>query len=215
MIVSCVSAIGVVIFPMIKRMREDQMERIYTPTRTLMSVGIWGVLLFFVPFKWLLAGWLPQYAGALEYLALLFPLCLYESRTAMLTTTYLKAYREEKNILKANIAAVVLSLLAAGLTVFVAGNLTLAVLAITLLCMIKACMTEFYVCRHLKFPLWRELLIETGLMALFMISGWYGSYLTAMVLYALGYALYLLLERRLIQEGIRLLKSEMRLKHGR
>lgn len=214
MIVSCVSAIGVVIFPMIKRMREDQMERIYTPTRTLLSVGIWGVLLFFGPFKWILSRWLPQYAGALEYLALLFPLCLFESRTAMLTTTYLKAYREEKNILKANAASVALSVLAAAVTVFLAENLTLAVLSISLLCMAKAYMIEFYVCRHLRFPLWRELLIESALMALFMASGWYGSFLTAMGLYALGYVLYLLLERRLIAEGVQILKSEMRGSHG-
>ena len=213
MIVTCVSAIGVVIFPMIKRMREDQMERIYAPTRMLMSVGIWGMLLVFAPMKWLLSHWLPQYAGALEYLALLLPLCLYESRTAMLTTTYLKAYREEKNILKVNAIAVVLSGLAAGLTVFVAENLTLAVLAISLLCMVKAYLTEFYVCRHLRFPLWRELLVESAMMALFMISGWYGSYVTAMALYAAGYALYLLLERHTVKEGIQILKSEMREKH--
>ena len=214
MVVSCVSAIGVVIFPMIKRMRGEQMERIYTPARTLMSVGIWGLLLFFAPFQWLLSRWLPQYAGALEYLALLLPLCLYESRTAMLTTTYLKAYREERNILKANAAAVALSALAAVLTVFLAENLTLAVLSISLLCMAKAYMTEAYVCRHLAFPLLRELLLESGMMALFMLSGWYASPLTAMSLYALGYALYLLLERRLVRQGVQVLKSEMRGEHG-
>ena len=214
MIVTCVSAIGVVIFPMIKRMQKDQMERIYTPTRTLMSVGIWGILLFFVPVKWILSCWLPQYAGALEYLVLLFPLCLYESRTAMLTTTYLKAYREEKNILKVNVAAVVWSLVAAGFTVFILESLTLAVLAISLLCMAKAYMTEFYVCRHLQFPLWRELLMESGMMALFMLSGWYGSYVTAISLYALGYVLYLFLERSLIRDGVGLLKVELRGSHG-
>lgn len=214
MVVSCVSAIGVVIFPMIKRMRGEQMERIYTPARTLMSAGIWGLLLFFAPFQWLLSRWLPQYAGALEYLALLLPLCLYESRTAMLTTTYLKAYREERNILKANAAAVALSALAAVLTVFLAENLTLAVLSISLLCMAKAYMTEAYVCRHLAFPLLRELLLESGMMALFMLSGWYASPLTAMSLYALGYALYLLLERRLVRQGVQVLKSEMRGEHG-
>ena len=214
MIVTCVSAIGVVIFPMIKRMSEDRMERIYTPTRTLMSLGIWGALLGFVPFKWLLIRWLPQYAGALEYLALLLPLCLYESRTAMLTTTYLKAYREEKNILKVNLTAVVLSLAAAGIAVFLLGNLTLAVLAITLLCMAKAYMAEFFVCRHFRFPMWRELLVESGMTALFMVSGWFGSYLTAMGVYGAGFVAYLLLERRMIGEGLRLLKLEMRGKHG-
>jgi len=213
MVVSCVSAIGVVIFPMIKRMQRDQMERMYTPTRMLMSVFIWGILLFFVPCKWILTRWLPQYAEALNYLAFLLPLCLYESRTAMLTTTYLKAYREERNILKANVAAVILSAAAAVLTVFIAENLTLAVLAITLLCMVKAYMTEFYVCRHLAFPLGRELLIESGMMALFMLSGWYCGYLTALCLYALGYAVYLLFEYKFVREGITVLKSEMREKH--
>jgi len=214
MVVSCVSAIGVVIFPMIKRMQKDQMERMYTPTRTLMSVTIWGMMLFFAPCKWILTRWLPQYAEALNYLALLLPLCLYESRTAMLTTTYLKAYREERNILKANAITVILSAAVAGLTVFFAENLTLAVLAISLLCMVKAYLSEFYVCRHLRFPLWRELLIESGMMALFMLSGWYGGYLAALCLYALGYALYLLIERRPVRESIKVFRSEMREKHA-
>ena len=210
MIVSCVSAIGVVIFPMLKRMHREQMARIYTPVRTLMSVVIWGILLLFAPMKWILSCWLPQYARALEYLALLLPLCLYESRTAMLTTTYLKAYREEANILKTNLTAVLLSLLAAGVTVFLAENLTLAVLSISLLCMAKAYMTEYYVCRHLRFPLRRELLLESGLMAVFMLSGWYGSYLSAICLYGAGYVLYLLLENRLVLSSIRMLKQEMK-----
>lgn len=213
MVVSCVAAIGVVIFPMIKRMQTDRMERIYTPTRTLMSTVIWGLLLFFVPGKWLLTHWLPQYSEALNYLALLLPLCLYESRTAMLATTYLKAYREEKNILKANVITVITSIITAVLTVFVAESLTLAVLAISLLCMVKAYMTERYVCQHLSFPFWREMLIETGMTALFMISGWYCSNLTALYLYALGFVLYLLLEYRLIREGLKILKWEMREKH--
>lgn len=214
MVVSCVSAIGVVIFPMIKRMQEAQMARMYTPVRTLMSAMIWGMMLCFVPCKWVLTRWLPQYAGALDYLALLLPLCLYESRTAMLTTTYLKAYREEQKILRANVLTVALSIAAAVLTVFVAENLTLAVLAITLLCMVKAYMTELYVCRHLTFPLGRELLMETGMTALFMLSGWYCGYLAALGLYAAGYGLYLLLERPLLQDGLRVLKAEMRENHG-
>lgn len=214
MVVTCVAAIGVVMFPMIKRMREDQMERIYGPTRTLLSVVIWGLMLLFAPGKWMLSRWLPQYAGALEYLALLLPLCLYESRTAMLTTTYLKAYREEKKILKVNLTAVVLSLTAAGLAVFVAESLTMAVLAITLLCMVKAYLTEFYVCRRLRFPLGRELVAESTMTALFMLSGWFGSFLTAVGLYALGYVLYLLIERRAVQAGIEILKLEMRGEHG-
>lgn len=214
MVVSCVAAIGVVIFPMIKRMQPERMERMYAPVRTLMSALIWGLMLFFAPGKWVLTRWLPQYEGALRYLALLLPLCLYESRTAMLTTTYLKAYREEKNILVANAVSVALSAVAAGITVFAVENLTLAVLAITLLCMVKAYLTEFYVCRHVSFLLGRELLIESGLMAVFMLGGWYGSYLTALGLYALGYALYLLLERRSVQAGVKVLTTEMREKHA-
>lgn len=208
MVVTCVSAIGVVIFPMLKRMQKEQMERIYTPTRMMMSLMIWGIMLVFAPCKWMLTRWLPQYADALDYLALLLPLCLYESRTAMLTTTYLKAYREEKNILISNVLTVILSVIIAALTVFILENLTLAVLAITLLCMFKAYMTEIYVCRHLRFPIWRELIVESAMMILFMTSGWYLEYLSAFCLYACAYILYLIVERKYIKESIRLIKKK-------
>ena len=213
MVVSCVSAIGVVIFPMIKRMKNDQMERMYTPTRTLMSVMIWGMMILFAPCKWLLSRWLPQYTQALRYLALLLPLCLFESRTAMLTTTYLKAYREEKNILISNAASVGLSLAAAGITVFFIESLTMAVLAITLLCMFKAYITEYYVCRHLKFSIWRELVIECAMMAAFMISGWFGGYLVALTTYLTIFVIYLLIEKELVIEGIKVIKYEMGERH--
>ena len=65
-------------------------------------------------------------------------------------------------------------------------------------------------CRHLRFPLRRELLLESVLMAVFMLSGWYGSYLSAICLYGAGYVLYLLLENRLVRDGIRMLKQEMK-----
>ena len=215
MLVSCVSAIGVVIFPMLKRMQPEQMERVYTPVRTLMSVLIWGCMLMFAPMKWVLTQWLPQYSEALTYLALLLPLCLYESRTAMLSTTYLKAYREEKNILKVNAAAVALSVAAAGVCVFLLENLTLAVLAISLLCMVKAYMTEFYVSRHVPFPFKWELALEAAMMALFMLSGWYAGYVAAFAIYGAGYALYLLTERKFITTGIKTLREELREKeHG-
>lgn len=214
MVVTCVSAIGVVIFPMIKRMQPEQMARIYAPVRTLMSAAIWSMMLFFAPCKWLLTRWLPQYAETLNYLALLLPLCLYESRTAMLTTTYLKAYREERSILKVNVATVVLSVAAAVLTVFAAESLTLAVMCISLLCMVKAYLSEYYVCKHLRYPLVRELLVESCLMALFMLSGWFCGYLTALLIYAAGCAVYLLLERSQLLGGLNSLKAETREQHG-
>ena len=36
--------------------------------------------IFYYPIKLILSTWLPQYADSLRYMALLFPICIYESK---------------------------------------------------------------------------------------------------------------------------------------
>lgn len=49
--------------------------------------------------------WLPEYTDSLMYMALLFPMCIYEGKMSLLINTYLKTLREEKAMLKVNLIA--------------------------------------------------------------------------------------------------------------
>ena len=91
-----ISAVSVVIYPMLKQTPEERLAQMYKTIRMMLMIPVLGMLLVYYPAKVLLSGWLPQYAESLKYMALLFLMCVYESKV-LLINTYLKALRKEKD----------------------------------------------------------------------------------------------------------------------
>ena len=90
MLLTFISAIAMVLFPMLRRASQDAINDIYASLRTCLMLILLGVMVLYYPVKEGLSLWLPQYAESLKYMALLFPVCIFESKVSMLTNTYLK-----------------------------------------------------------------------------------------------------------------------------
>ena len=57
-----------------------------------------GAFVFYYPLKIILTRILPGYAESIRYMALMFPVCIFDSKISLLVNTYLKALRKEKAI---------------------------------------------------------------------------------------------------------------------
>src|SRR5690606_17481692 len=101
--------------------------------RNSLMVILFGVLFLYFPVYKLLAIWLPQYKDSLTYMAILFPMCLFEGKMSLLVATYLKVLRKEKTLLKINIITLVVSILLTFVSIYLLRNLNLAVLSILVL----------------------------------------------------------------------------------
>ena len=55
-----------------------------------------GALIVYYPLKIVLSAWLPKYVDSLTYMALVFPMCVFEAKIALLINSYLKTLRKEK-----------------------------------------------------------------------------------------------------------------------
>ena len=91
-----VNSIGIIIFPILHKIKKETLGKIYQITRNLLMLILVGVLTFYFPIKYIIGIWLPQYKDSIQYLALIFPMCIYESKMGMIINPYMKRLRQEK-----------------------------------------------------------------------------------------------------------------------
>lgn len=190
-----ITGIGVVVYPILRRTSMEKLPNIYDIMRNFLMIVSLSFLIFYYPAKELLAIWLPEYADSLLYMALLFPMVVYEGRITLLINTYLKALRYEKKMLHLNAITVFLSAIFTVFTTVIWHNLNLAVLTILLGQMVRAIIAEVFLSKKLNINLNKDFILEIALTTIFILSGWYIDSWWTVAIYGLSYLIYLFFKR--------------------
>ncbi|MBN2339786.1 MAG: hypothetical protein JXP48_14765 [Acidobacteria bacterium] len=188
-IIVFISAVGIVFFPIIKRSDPDKLPLMYDTFGGLLSGILTCFLIFYFPIRQLLALWLPQYGEAIDYLAILFPICMFEARSSMLINTYLKALREERAMLLMNLCSVIVSMATTAVVVFWLEDLTLTIMSMVFLYMFKCVVPDLFLQKKMKMEYSVEWLWQILITVIFISSNWYVGGIwgwTAYVLCMLG-----------------------------
>ncbi|WP_129727571.1 oligosaccharide flippase family protein [Ectobacillus funiculus] len=191
-----INAIGIIMFPFLRRTNEEDLPRIYTVSRTFLMVPLLGILIAFYPLKFILSVWLPQYAESLMFMALIFPMCVYEGKMALLINTYLKTLRKEKLMLFINLVSVVLSIIFTILFTIVFKNLTLAIVSIVVLLAFRCAFAEILLSKILNISVYKDILLEIVMSLIFILIGWFVTSLNGALIYLAAYGLYVLIKKR-------------------
>lgn len=198
-LMTAINAIGVVLYPMLRRTSREQLPKLYSIIRVLLMGIIFGGLMFYYPVQRILSAWLQQYADSIRYAAILLPVCVYESKMAMLINTYLKALRLENMLMICNIAALAISVVCAVLSIAVFESVTLAVISILIALMFRGIFSELVLSRHIDVSVKKDIVIEFIMSIAFIICNWYLG-VVGMGIYALSYVLYILLKKNDIKQ---------------
>lgn len=191
-----IDAVGIVMFPVLRRTNEDKLPTLYTTMRTFLMVPLLGLLVAYYPLKIILPIWLPKYTESLMYMALLFPMCIYEGKMALLINTYLKTLRKEKLMFVFNLLSVVLSIILTILFTIVFKNLSLAILSIVVLLAFRSALAEVFLSRILNVSVYKDIFLEMAMTLIFILAGWFVTSWVGVGLYLVAYGLYLLIQRR-------------------
>lgn len=202
MLMIFIRAVGLVIFPVLRRVKQENLSNIYSVMRTVLMVILFGILGLYYPMRELLSAWLPQYADGLKYMAVLFPMCVFESKMSMIIEPYIKAGREEKKLLIINIVTVMVSICFSWLTAVYLHNLDLTIVIIIVLLAFRCICAELFITRILGLNKKINILEELIVTVVFCMTGWFGKELYVVLLYAVIYFVYLLLERKEIKKTI-------------
>lgn len=196
MLMVFINAIGIVLFPMLRRADKDKLNAMYAMMRSILMVLIFTMLIIYFPGRIIMSAWLPQYSESLKYMALMFPICVFEGKMSLLINTYLKTLRKEKIMMYCNLASVVLSIVTTLITVYVFNDLNLTVLSISILFAFRSVISELYLSRYMKMNMLGDILLELGLSIVFIITAWYMQALWGTIVYVIFLIIYMFIKRK-------------------
>lgn len=204
-----INAIAIVVFPLLKRTAVSRYPTIYKTIRSILIVGGFGLLLLYYPIKSVLILWLPKYAESLRYMALLFPIFIYEGKTSLLTNTYFKALRHETRMFNINFICCIVSITSTIIVTYVLHNIYMAILLITFMMVFRATLAELVITRIIDVPVYKETVMEILLCVLFITAGWFFENYYAPLIYGLGYMLFVFIRRKEFVQTFRKLRGFM------
>jgi hypothetical protein len=209
-----INALGIIMFPVLRRTDKKSLPSIYKVMRDLLMVVMFGMLIFYYPAKEMLTNWLPDYTESLRYMALLLPLSVYEGKMVLLVNTYFKALRKEKLMLRINLLVMSISMLTTIVTTIVLNNLGVAVFSIVLLLMLRAVVSEVAISKILNLYLLKDIFLEIILTLAFIISGWYFDSILTLIIYIGFYLTYLVIQKNALIDTKDKIKSIISSKEG-
>lgn len=207
LLMTFIGAVSIVLYPMLKNIAIEQYAEVYVKMRNMLMIPVLGLLVVYYPAKVILSWWLPQYAESLRYMALLFPMCVFESKMTMLINTYLKALRKEKGIMRINWIAVLITLISTGIFVYAFNNLTLAIASLPVLMGVRCCIGECVLIRDIHIPVWKDMIVEWGMIIVFIFASWCIQSWAAMIIYLVAYLLYIIWKRKETIEIVNIIKQ--------
>lgn len=206
MLMVFISAISVVVFPMLKRMDEDKLGETYELIRNFLMIILLAALVFYYPAKHILTLFLPTYAESLKYMALMFPVCIFDSKISLLVNTYLKALRKEKTILIINISVVIVSMISTYFTVYIMHSLEMAVVSIVILMALQCAIAELYLSKYLGIDVIVDMVMEWILVTIFILASWFIDSWISMAIYFAAFIIYCIIKRDKIKSLIKVLR---------
>ena len=204
-----INAVGIVVFPILKRTDEKKLPRIFTTMRDFLMALLFGALIIYYPLKTVLSMWLPQYASGLMYMALLFPIFVYEGKMALLINTYFKTFRKEKLMMRINLISLILSLFITFITTVLFKNLDIAIVSIVVLLAFRSILAEIFLSKLLSITVYKDIILELMMTLIFILTGWFINSWYTVLIYGIVYLIYLAIKRKDIDNSIKNIKVLM------
>lgn len=205
-----VSAISMVLYPILRREGSQNYSGIYSKLRGFLMILLFGGMVFYYPIMKIAGYWLPQYMEGLKYMALLFPICCYSAKMSMLVLTYMKVMRLEKKILSVNLISVFISFVTTVVSCYLLKNLTLAMISIVFNQMIRCIIAELMLSKYIKYNPIRDIVIEAIMTCIFILCSWFVGGLTGVGLYVISYFAYLIIYKKNVKEIKPLIKGALK-----
>lgn len=197
-----ISAVSIVLFPILKRINQDRLAEIYVLLRNILSYSLLAMLITYYPLKILLLYWLPKYSDSLVYMGLLLPICVFESKLQMLVNTYLKSLRQEALMLKINFISVIFALFMTYVTVVLLHNLKLAILSIVINFAFRLLLAEYFIEKLLSLKLRKDSIEELIVVSSFIFINVHES-TYGILIYLSVYLIYALINKKQIKETVK------------
>lgn len=193
-----INAISIVLYPILRKINDKQLVNFYDLFDKLLTPFLFIALLIYFPMVYFISIWLPQYQVTIQYMAILFPICIYESKVSLLIYTFLKVKRKENVIMIVNIIIVFFSIILSFISAYLLNSLIITVFSILFLLLCRCIILELIVdfvfkCNHF------EIIAQEFILTIFFLFASLAlKNILGFLLYSIIIILYILLNRKKI-----------------
>lgn len=194
-VLTFVRAVSLPLFPVLKMRCEDESVALYEKIRLGLVSLILFVLIFYYPLAGFLNYWLPEYQISIYYLGILFPICLFEAKQALLCETYLKSFRKERFLLLINVGTMFLSVAISGVIIFRLKNQLFAIIFILFILCFRSTISELYLNRCMGRKVFKHIVLEIFMAALFAVLNISFSVKISAIVYIIFFLIFILINK--------------------
>lgn len=167
-----IGQVAMVLFPVLKRLESRQQRSMYVKLRAVLNTLLPISYLLYVPMRFVLGLWLPQYNESLVYLALTMPLCIYACKANFLFNTYFKMLRRETALCVINVITMLLNLLLSFIDILIFGSIEWACVGIFISVAVRDAVFEAYLAKKFNISYAKPIVSLAMLSGAFMATSW-------------------------------------------
>lgn len=193
-----ITAISLVLFPMLRKVNKAKLNLLYIDFRELLMFILFFCLCFYFPLNTFMVRWLPKYQDALKYLSFLFPIFIYEGKFDLLVNTFMKTLRMEKLLLITNMVSLVISVIVTLLNLFLIHNLDFMMLSVIIILAFRSTLGELIVTNKMNIHILKDVVLEFAILGIFIFGTWLLNDLQAFLLYIVVMMAYLLIKLKFV-----------------
>ena len=204
---SGISAASVVLFPLLKRLNNNNFAKLYFELNNVIIFFLLFLLIFYYPCVKILNLWLFNYSESFRYVALIAPVCLYDGLTVLILNNYLKAIRKEKQIFKINILLVLFILIVSVLSIVFNFKLEFLLYCVILSTVLKTLLAHNIISSYFKIHNWNSMLYSFLGMLVFIISNFYIEKIIGFIIYLMFFIIIVRFNRDSLKNAVIAIKS--------
>ena len=202
-----IGQVSMVLFPALRQTDSKQQRNIYINMRGVLSIIMPMVFFVYLPMQFIILRWLPQYAESIRAMILFLPICTYDGKMNILCYTYFKVLREENRLLRINIFSMGISLVLCVIASRLFHDINAVVLSMVIVIMSRSIISEISLAKMMGTKVGLQILLESLLVIVFVVSAWYLQPEKATLIFAAAYILFLLVNRSVIGRILNIISS--------
>ncbi|EGQ9178612.1 hypothetical protein R7Q46_21435 [Vibrio sp. 811] len=145
-----INSISIVLFPVLRNINEKLRKEVYIKIRSYLFMFLLILCNLYFPLYSIMSLWLPNFNNALQYLPLVFPIMLFETKTSILTNSYMKALRKESDLLKVNIFTLILSIVFSSMIYIYSDSLENCLILLVIVSFTKYVVSDYLLSKNMK-----------------------------------------------------------------
>lgn len=188
------SAIGLVIYPMLKKSSLEELKNNYKKLSSLLLITLFFAFCAYFPLDFVVNSFLPEYTESLKIFLIMVPSIAFTSLVTVLLHNYYKSLNLNKQFLYIGLIGIVELIICISIGYFIIEK---SLISITISTIIGICiwylLTEFYLMKALRLSNFKNILFLISSSILFYLNSLIEAWYIAFVIYLVTIMLYVLI----------------------